>query len=521
MPNSADGDESRDSLRDRLIGFGERSFRKSYYPELQNRLDQLERFRRLLDCTLDAILVVELPTDRIVDANASACRKTGYPREKLLSLNLAKILDLDHLAWPQHEDPAAKMISTILQCGDGSEIPVEINLSMADFGGSVYGIVVARDVSERLRAERALQKSEWEKALILESTEELILYLDPDMHIVWANHTASQALTAGRGQLIGCRCWEAHQRQNAPCLNCPVIAALETGRPQKGEVVEPDGRVWFVRGYPARNEAGEIEGVVELCLDVTERKKAEEALRQSDRMKSEFISTAAHELSTPLTAIQGFSQLLLTDETLPAEEQREFLSYIHHKAVALSRITEELLDIAHAETGSGPQVVKAPCTAGELTRQAELFLQAIAAEHRLIVEIAAGDSPLEADSAKIAEVFENLLGNAVKYSSPNSPIRFFGGVCGDDYQFGVTDQGIGMTQEQEERIFEKFYRADASDTAPGGLGLGMSLTRTIVEAHGGRIWVESRPDEGTTVRFTLPLAGGHKGEHCEKNSDCR
>ena len=92
MPKSSDDEESREALRERLIGFGERSFRKSYYPELQKHIDQLERFRRLLDCTLDAILLAEFPSDRIIDANTAACLKSGYPREKLLSLTLDEIL---------------------------------------------------------------------------------------------------------------------------------------------------------------------------------------------------------------------------------------------------------------------------------------------------------------------------------------------------------------------------------------------------------------------------------------------
>ena len=139
----------------------------------------------------------------------------------------------------------------------------------------------------------------------------------------------------------------------------------------------------------------------------------------------------------------------------------------------------------------------------------------------VFVDIAAGNSQLEADREKMAEVFENLLSNAAKYSPPENPIRLFGGVSGDDYEFGVADQGIGMTEEQVKKIFDKFYRADASNTAPAGLGLGMSLVRTIVEAHGGRIWVESRQKQGTTVRFTLPLAGSCKGDNGEKNPDCR
>lgn len=512
MAKPSDRDESRESVRDRLIGLGERSFRKSYYPQLQNRLDQLERFRRLLDCTTDAILLVELPTERVVDANLAACRQSGYPREELLALRLGEVFDLGPLPWPPLENPqaAANRAETVLRCSDGGAVPVEIDLSTERVGETSYAIVVARDISERLRAEESLHKSEWEKALILESTGELILYLDTGMRVIWANRAASRSFALGTEQLAGRHCWELWHGRKIPCQHCPVNRALETGKPQKGEVVTGDGRVWLIRGYPARNEVGKMEGVVEICLDITERKKAEAAVLESNRMKTEFISTAAHELRTPLTAIQGFSQLLTTREGFAPEEQREFLSYIHEKSVALSRIVSDLLDIARAESGKGLSFNFVRSTVHELVEQARIFFRASANDHTLRVEIAGGDSDLAVDREKLAEVFENLLSNATKYSRPGSTVRLFGRPTGDCYEFGIADQGIGMTPEEVERIYDKFYRADASTTAPSGLGLGMSLVKTIIETHGGRIWVKSRPSKGTTVYFSLPLKGGQQ-----------
>ncbi len=245
-------------------------------------------------------------------------------------------------------------------------------------------------------------------------------------------------------------------------------------------------------------------------MDITERKKAEEALRKSDRMKTEFISTAAHELRTPLTAIQGFSQVLLLQQGIAAEEQREALSYIHEKSVALGKIIADLLDIARAEAGRGLSFVKSFCSVRDLVREAEMFFRALSAGQRLQVEIAADDTRLVVDREKLAEVFENLLSNAIKYSSSDSIVRLFGQKAGDHYEFSIADQGIGMTPEQVERVFDKFYRADASNTASAGLGLGMSLVRTIIEAHGGSIRVESRPAQGTTVRLILPLAEAYR-----------
>jgi signal transduction histidine kinase len=322
--------------------------------------------------------------------------------------------------------------------------------------------------------------------------------------------------------LKGRYCWELWHQRHSPCNNCPVVGSVRTGQPHSAEITTADGRVWLIRGYPARNDEGEIEGAVELCLDITERKRAEELLRESDRMKTEFISTAAHELRTPLTSILGFSQVLLSPENLSDAERKEFLAYIHQQARALSGMVADLLDIARIESGQGLALKRVFCAAGELVIQLSPFLQGGTERSRFELAITAEATPLLVDKAKMAEVFENLLSNALKYSPPGSPIRIAGEIVGESYRFSVVDRGIGMTPEQVARVFDKFYRADASDTAVGGLGLGMSIVRNIVEAHGGRIWVESEPDRGTTAHFSLPLAppeASGKGSNVEENSD--
>jgi len=136
------------------------------------------------------------------------------------------------------------------------------------------------------------------------------------------------------------------------------------------------------------------------------------------------------------------------------------------------------------------------------------LIEGAADSARFEIALAAEATPLCLDMGKIARVFENLLSNALKYSPPCTPIRISGAPDGAGYRFSVADRGIGMSSQQVAKVFDKFYRADASNTATGGLGLGMSIVRNIVEAHGGRIWVESAPGAGTTVRFTVPLRRG-------------
>lgn len=244
--------------------------------------------------------------------------------------------------------------------------------------------------------------------------------------------------------------------------------------------------------------SGRTLGMITIIHDITSE-------REIDRMKSEFISTAAHELSTPLASIIGYSELLLSEETGSPDVQRDALSYINRKAWALSRIVDDLLDLSRIEAGRSIPVDKKPCDINEIIRQAVLYGQKISVRHTFELDLSDQPGTLLADSGKLEQVMENLLSNAVKYYPDGGPVRISSARLEDAWQVCVDDQGIGMAPEQVERIFDRFYRADASNTAIEGTGLGMCIVKNILEAHGGNIWVESTPGVGTKVFFTVPL----------------
>ncbi|MBE9534391.1 MAG: PAS domain S-box protein [Proteobacteria bacterium] len=240
-------------------------------------------------------------------------------------------------------------------------------------------------------------------------------------------------------------------------------------------------------------------------IDITERKQAEEVLRESDRMKSEFIQTVAHEFRTPLTSIMGFSELLLTHDQLSSEEQRESLNYIHERSMALADLVEDILDIARIDSGATLPLKMSLCSVTEIFRQVQPFLKTQASLHRLEVNLADETTLVNVDKGKMGQVLENLLSNAVAFSPAGSLVRIQGDLFQGGYRISVADQGAGMTPEQVAKVFDKFYRADTSDTAVEGVGLGMHIVKHIVEGHGGKIWVESELGKGTTVSFTFPL----------------
>ncbi len=253
-----------------------------------------------------------------------------------------------------------------------------------------------------------------------------------------------------------------------------------------------------VRSAPVHDRSGGRIGTVAILRDVSRE-------REIDRMKAEFISTAAHELRTPLTSILGYSELLLDpdfERGLSDAQRRDFIGEVYEKAEHLSELINQLLDLSRLETGRPLPLTVSPCAVAELLRKTVENYRLRAPRH--CFELQVEDVSLPADAHRLRQVMDNLLDNAVKFSPHGGMIRIAGKMTEAGYEIVVADEGAGMTPPQQAKMFAMFYRADASHSAASGLGLGMSIVKSIVEAHGGDIRVESAPGRGTTVCFTLP-----------------
>ena len=233
-------------------------------------------------------------------------------------------------------------------------------------------------------------------------------------------------------------------------------------------------------------------------------------------MKSEFVSLAAHELGSPLTCIIGFAEVLLDNPRMSPEDQHNYINIIREQGLAMRDIVDTFLDLARIESGQPLPLKPGLCNVAELLEKIEPFIRVNQEKYHFEFDLPVTDCYLLVDRKRLGQVLENLLSNATKYSPLGTRIRLSVVPRGTTCRFSIQDQGIGMTPEQVERIFDKFYRAPTTDQAIGGLGLGMSIVKYIIEAHGGSIGVESRSGAGTTVWFTLPRqcfdeeeAGGH------------
>ena len=371
----------------------------------------------------------------------------------------------------------------------------------------VQDITAARSVQEALREKEARAQ------MLIGSIDEIVFELDAQGTYVniW---TANDALLVRpRAQLLGRRVTDVLPEEVTRSFFQVLPGVLEEGQPATIEypLDLPDGRHWFLaRINPLSRAAGRPPTVCFLARDITERKRIEESLERNDRMKTEFISTAAHELRTPLTTLLGFTELLMQPrfrDILSTEEKGEFLREIYAKGRQLTRIVEDLLDLSRLETGQTLPLRRQPIDLGALLEKEIRSFQGRFPSHCLELVLTDPCPPdLPVDAGRLEQVVENLLDNAIKFSPAGCRITLTGRLIEEGYLLAVRDEGRGLTPEQRERVFDKFYRADASNTAAPGLGLGMCIGRQIVEAHGGRIWVESEVGRGTTVFFTLPLA---------------
>ena len=263
------------------------------------------------------------------------------------------------------------------------------------------------------------------------------------------------------------------------------------------------------------NMMEDIDETNKKLLETQEKlKKSYEELKRMDEKKDEFISIAAHELKTPITAIHGFSQLLQNDKIIENKEMRKkFLKIIDKETKRLGNLVTDILDLSRIDLGTikfNYQEVDLYELLESIKREANILIKE---GLKIEYEIEKNLPKIITDRERLVQILLNLINNAVKYT-PRGKITVGVKKEGAFIHFYVKDTGIGIPTSQREKIFERFYQIDSSYTREkSGTGLGLSLCKEFVERLGGRIWVESKPGKGSTFHFTLPV---NKNENLNK-----
>ena len=493
--------------------------------EAQRALAQSEeRFRALTEHSSDVVTLLDAQAV-IRFHSASAERVLGYGRDELVG---RRVLDLIH---PDDRQPALAALH-LLVSEPGAVHRVEFRFPHKNGGwrllearGSnrledpaVQGLIVtARDVTEQREAEHALRDSEERFRQLAENVTSVfwmtdiqkgrMIYISPAYETVWGR--SMESLYVDPGSWIEAihpedreRVIEAFPRQ--------AIAPYE----EEYRITRADGGIRWIHNstFPVRGADGEVYRVAGLAEDITARKRIEEELRAArdaaeaaSRAKSELLSRMSHELRTPLNAILGFAQLLELD--VQGEDERESVEQILRGGRHLLALIDEVLDIARIEAGRMSLSIE-PVSVVEILRESVDLVRPMAVQKEVGIRGPQVIDPCRlvwADQHRLKQVLLNLLSNAIKYNRPGGSIALSCEETTDDMlRIAVADTGHGISAGAMRRIFTPFDRLGADQRGESGSGLGLVLTKGLVEAMGGRIGVESVEGEGSTFWVQLP-----------------
>ncbi|AOR73172.1 hypothetical protein BBJ41_37155 [Burkholderia stabilis] len=390
---------------------------------------------------------------------------------------------------------------------------LSVNFPIRDSGGRIVSIGgISTDISERKRAEERLR-------LVVEASPNAMVMVSHGGRIVLVNSQTERVFGYSRDELIGrsietlvpARFRDQHPDHRAAFLAAPKSRPMGAGRHLYG--LRSDGSELPVEIGLNPIETDEGMFVLAAIVDITERTRAETALRErtdelarSNRDLEQFAYVASHDLQEPLRAVAGPLQLLQRryQGQLDARAD-EYIGHAVEGATRMQALIEDLLTYSRVGRSDNPfQPVQCAVVLDSALNNLAVALEEAGADvHRGLLPT------VQAIPSQLALLFQNLLGNAVKFRRKDGPLRIRVGAepCADGWLFRVEDNGIGIDAQYFERIFLIFQRLHTRRDYPG-TGIGLALCKRIVERHGGRIWVESEPGNGTTFLFTLPGGAG-------------
>jgi PAS domain S-box-containing protein len=458
---------------------------------------------------------------RIVLVNAEVERLFGYAREELLGESIdilvptaVRAVHRGHRAgFVQHPEARRMGVGRDLYGArkDGSKVPVEIGLNPIRTGDGLMVLSAVTDITERKLAEERFR-------LVVEASPSGMIMTNPDGRIVLVNAEAERLFGYPREELIGkpiellvpprIRSEHVHFRDAFHAR--PEARSMGIGRDL--HIVRKDGTELPVEiGLnPIRTREGMM--VLSAIIDISERKRAVQALaKRSEELQrsnadlEQFAYVASHDLQEPLRMVASYTELL--SEHLAGRLDEKAEKYIHYAvdgAKRMQQLVKDLLAYSRAGTQGG---TLGPIKSEIVVKNVLESLKVAIEESR--AEIVCDNLPtVHADAVQLGQVFQNLVGNALKFHDERPPHVHIGAVRDNgEWVFSVKDDGIGIDKEYAERVFQMFQRLHERGRYDGS-GIGLAIAKKIVERHGGRIWFDSQLEKGATFYFTMPAAQG-------------
>lgn len=475
------------------------------------------RYRLLAENVSDVLWTTDINLN-MTYLSPSATRLVGYSVEEYMAMTLEEMLTptsfekgtkifAEQIAAEGSEQRDLSRHWTLeleLRRKDGSAVWVEEKVNfIRDAEGRPVGLLgVTRDISERKKTEMALQQSEEKYRVLVESSPDGILSLNSTGHVIDCNEAVGQLLECSREdlqgedvrRLISNKALEAQSPYTTRLNETGFVEAeLELVR-RNAQAVPVWAKMVKLNGLSQDNTQ-----IVVYLRDIAERKKL-------DELKDEFIGLVSHELRSPLTVIIGAINTALGEWTrLSPQEMRQLLQDASVEAESLSHLLGNLLELSRAQANRLLLHIE-PVHLEKIAQKVVTKVKhQYPSAHQFIIDMPRRLPPVRADELRLERILYNLLENGVKYSPKGGEILISAERDNDCLIVRVTDHGIGISPKDQARLFQPFRQIGQPGIGQGnGAGLGLLVCRRLVEAHGGRIWVESETGQGTTFSFTLP-----------------
>ena len=486
-------------------------------PVVVTSRDTVEAFRLLVEGVQDSAIFMLDGGGRVSSWNPGAQRIKGYRAEEVIGQHFSRFYPPDDVAAGK----PARLLALAARDGrvedegwrvrkDGSRFWANATITaLRDFEGSVVGFAkVTRDLTERREAEDALRRSEQTFQLLVESIQDYAIFmLDPDGRVASWNGSAERIKGYRADEIVG-QHFSAFYPPEDVAQGKPQweleVAEREGRHEDEGWRVRKDGtRFWANAVISAMRDAhGGLVGFAKVTRDLTQRRRVEQALAQSNQELERFSYSVSHDLRAPLRAINGYAHALVEGHAAQLDEEgKRLLTVIRDSAKLGGQLIDALLNFSRV----GRQALaRAPV---DLRALAENVVSELRQTHRSIaVDVVLTPlPPISGDAALLRNVLINLIGNAFKFSANRAHPKVEIGAQQDgaEVTYYVKDNGVGFDMQYAGKLFGVFQRLHRPDEFEG-TGVGLALAQRIIQRHGGRMWAEGKVNEGATFFFTIP-----------------
>ncbi|MEW6143249.1 MAG: PAS domain S-box protein [Chloroflexota bacterium] len=471
-------------------------------------LESGERYRRLVEDITDVIYMAD-PEGRITYVSPVVEKLIGYRPDEILGRRFASFVEQSNLT---------EVAEKVNRVGVGEAVEFEARIVTKDgvvkdvrcaarpevVAGKVVGTFgTASDITGRREAERLFRS--------VAASSPVGIYIADKGKFIYVSEIFERQTGYSRSEILAMPTMDLVHPDDRAVVRESAVAMLKGKRfsPFEYRLVARSGEIrWMLESCTSIEYQGR-RVTLGNAMNITEYKWLERQAieyRELDKMKTGLLSSVSHELRTPLAAIKGYSTMLVDyDRALSKKEKAEYLISIDTAADRLTELVDHLLDMSRLESGM-MKLDRIPINLQELVRAGVEEARLRSRGRRFVFKPGRRLPLVSADGRRVRQVLDNLIDNAVKYSDKRTVVTVRVVRSGNEAVVSVADRGIGISKEDLPRVFDSMFRAGQRlSTSVGGLGLGLNISKVLVEAHGGRIWLESGPGKGTTAYFTLPL----------------